>query len=252
MYFILLPWGLVRLKQLFHCRGLKLDIEIFVKQCATCQQAKHERTHAAGLLQPLPIPNGAWQDISMDLIQRHPKSEGSNSILVIVDRFTKYAHFIPLAHPFTVKQVVMVVLDVVVQFHGMHKSIVTDKDLIFTSSFWKELFRLNHTSLLTITAYHPQTDGQIEHVNQCLDMFLWCSMHDTPRKWKSWLPLAEFWYDTSYHSSLGCTPFKAMYGYDLTYHAAPMLSTTTDKLVQEVLIERQLQTELLKQHLHQS
>jgi hypothetical protein len=130
----------VRLKQLFHWKGLKVDVENFVWQCATCQQAKHQRIHPAGLLQPLPMPSGASQDISMDFIEGLPKSEGANSILVIVDKFTKYVHFVPLTHPFTAKQVAMVVLDMVVSLHGMPKSIVIDRDRIFTSSFWKELF----------------------------------------------------------------------------------------------------------------
>jgi hypothetical protein len=90
-----------------------VDAENFVRQCDTCQQAKHERTHPAGLLQPLPVPSGVWQDILMDFIEGLPKSDGANSILFIVDRFMKYAHFVPLTHPFTAKQVAMLVLDMV-------------------------------------------------------------------------------------------------------------------------------------------
>jgi hypothetical protein len=95
----------------------------------------------------------------MDFIEGLPKSEGGNCILVAVDKFSKYAHFIPMSHPFTAKQVAQVVLDVIVRLHGMPSSIVSDGDKIFTSSFWKELFRLNNTTLLTGTAYHPQIDG---------------------------------------------------------------------------------------------
>jgi hypothetical protein len=144
------------------------------------------------LLQSLHVPKGAWQDMSMDFMEGLAKYEGSNAILVVVDRFIKYAHFIPLTHPFQAKQVAMAVMDVVVTLHGMTRSNVTDRDMIFTSSFWRELFRLSHTSLLTSTTYHPQMDRQTERVNQCLEMFLKCNVHHTPRKWKSWLPLAEF------------------------------------------------------------
>jgi hypothetical protein len=90
-----------RIKKLFHWKGLKLDVEQFVKQCSICQQAKHSHNHPAGLLQPLPIPHGAWQEWTMDIIEGLPASDGYNSILVVVDRYTKYAHFIPLKHPFT-------------------------------------------------------------------------------------------------------------------------------------------------------
>jgi hypothetical protein len=110
-------------------------VKNFVKQCLVCQQAKHERTHPAGLLQPLPIPQGAWQDISMDFNEGLPKLEGYNYVLVVVDRFSKYAHFIPLSHPFTVRKVAKVILDFVVRLHGIHVSIVSDRDIIFTSHF---------------------------------------------------------------------------------------------------------------------
>lgn len=81
-----------RVKKLFHWKGLKMDVEDFVKQCTVCQQAKHSNTLPAGLLQPSPIPAGAWQNISMDFIEGLPKSEGYEVILVVVDRFTKFAH----------------------------------------------------------------------------------------------------------------------------------------------------------------
>jgi hypothetical protein len=107
------------------------------------------------LLQPLHIPDSACQDITMDFIEGLPKSEGFNCILVVVDRFSKYAHFIPLKHPFTAPQVAHVMLDVVVRLHGMPKSIVSDRDRISLNNFWKELFKLYNTTLLTRTTYHP-------------------------------------------------------------------------------------------------
>jgi hypothetical protein len=89
-----------RIKELFIWKGFKGDVENYVKQCSTCQHVKHDRTQTTGLLQPLHVPKGAWQDISTDFIEGLPKSEGFNTILVVVDRFLKYAHFIPLKHPF--------------------------------------------------------------------------------------------------------------------------------------------------------
>jgi hypothetical protein len=238
-----------RIKKLFQWKGLKVDVENFVKQCSVCQHAKHERTHPAGLLQPLPVPDGAWQDITMDFVEGLPKSEGYSCILVVVDRFLKYAHFIPMKHPFTTPQVAQVVLDVVVRLHGMPKSIISDRDKKNLSSFWRELFKIYNTTLMTSTAYHPQTDGQTERVNQCLEMFLRCCIHETLRKWKAWLPLAELWYNSSFHSSLSCTPFRALYGYDSPVAAAPMLCSSDNKSVQELITERQWFTGVIKQHL---
>jgi hypothetical protein len=146
----------------------------FVQQCKICHQAKHEHTHSAGLLQSLPIPQGAWQEITMDFIEGLPLSEGYNTILVVVDRYTKYAHFLPLKHPFTAQHVAKLVLQNVVKLHGCPKSIVTDRDMIFLSTFWKKLFLLMDTKLLKSSSYQPQTDGQSERVNQCLEMYLRC------------------------------------------------------------------------------
>jgi len=203
-----------RLKRHFAWKGMKNDVDNFIKQCNTCQQAKHSLQHPMGLLQPLPIPTGIWQDITMDFIEGLPKSEGYSVILVVVDRLTKYAHFIAIKHPYTAATIAKTFMENVVKLHGMPKSIVTDRDTIFVSQFWKEFFKAYKVNLKFSTAYHPQTDGQSERVNQCLEMYLRCAVHDSPQTWKSWLPLAELWYNTSLHSSLGCTPFKALYGHD--------------------------------------
>ena len=132
----------------------------------------------------------------------------------MVDRFTKYAQFIPIKHPYTANTIARAVFDNVVKLHGLPKTIVSDRDKIFTSTFWKELFRLMGTQLLFSSAYHPQTDGQTERVNQCLEMYLRCVVYEDPKQWKQLLSQVEFWYNTSFHSSLGCSRFHALYGYD--------------------------------------
>jgi len=228
---------------------MKQDVDSFVKQCVVCQQAKHTNTLPAGLLAPLPTPEGAWQQISMDFIKGLPLSHSFNVILVVVYRFIKYAHFVPLKHPFTAPQIAQVVFDNIVKLHSLPTSIVTDRDRIFVSAFWKELFKLYDINLQLSTAYHPQTDGQTECVNQCLEMYLRCDVYDSPKKWHSWLALAELWYNSSFHSSLQCSPFMALYEYEPRIGALPQVPDHTSTPVIELATERQLHLEALKVHL---
>nr|GEV05791.1 hypothetical protein [Tanacetum cinerariifolium] len=139
----------------FYWKGLRKQTKQYVKECLVCQKCKPDLAAYPGLLQPLPIPNTVWTSISMDFIEGLPKSHGCTVILVVVDRLTKYGHFIPLAHPFTAAQVSQVFLDQVCKLHGLPESIVSDRDKVFLSTFWKELFKLLHVKLLVSTSYHP-------------------------------------------------------------------------------------------------
>jgi hypothetical protein len=149
-----------RVKLAFAWKGLKQDVDNFVRQCRICQQAKHNQQYPAGLLQPLPVPRGPWQGISMDFIEGLPISDHCSVIVVVVDRLTKYAHFFPTKHPYTAQSIAQLFLDNVVKHHGMPQTVVTDRDPIFLSRFWKELFKLYEVKLSMSTAYHPQIDGQ--------------------------------------------------------------------------------------------
>lgn len=177
-----------------------------------CQQAKHKHVKSLGLLAPLPIPAAPWEDLTMDFIEGLPRSEGCDMIMVVLDRFTKFVHFVPLRHPFNATQVARAFWDSVVKLHGIPSSIVSDRDKIFTSHLWHELLAGAGTKLLYSTTYHPQMDGQSERVNQCMEMYLRYAVHDSLHKWRRWLPMAEFWYNSTFHASLQGTPFKALYG----------------------------------------
>lgn len=145
----------------------------------------------------------------MDFIDGLPLSSGKTVILVIVDRFSKAAHFVGLSHPYTASSVAQAFLDTFYKIHGFPRSIVSDRDAVFVSDFWRELFQLQGCSLNLSTAYHPQSDGQTEVVNRCLETHLCCMTRERPKLWSSWLPLAEFWYNTSYPSSAQTTSLRS-------------------------------------------
>ena len=121
--------------------------------------------------------------------------KGKSVILIVVDRFRKYCHFIPLAHPYSAETVVQAFIAEIVRLHGMPQSMVSDRDPVFTSTFWKELMRLMGTKLHMTTAFHPQSDGQIEAANRVIAMYLRCFTGDRPRDWLRWLPWVEFIYN---------------------------------------------------------
>jgi len=200
------------------------------------------------LLSPLLVPDSAWQVVSLDFIEGLPKSKTFNCILVVVDKFSKCAHFIALSHPFTAMQVALHYIDSVFKLHGLPQAIISDRDKIFTSSLWQTLFKLTGTELRMNSAYHPQTDGQIERVNQCLETYLRCFAHDCPTKWSQWLSLAKFWYNTSFHSSLNKTPFFVLYGQEQRQLGIDVENCEIDDLDQW-LKDRSLMQQLLQQHL---
>lgn len=149
----------------------------------------------------------------MDFIEGFPRAHKYNVIMVVIDRFTKFDHFLPLSQPYIAASMDKLFMDNIFKLHGLPKSIVTNRDPIFMSSFWITLFSLQGTKLNHSSAYHPQSEGQTKVLNKCLEGYLRCYAGLKPKKWVLWLALAEWWYDTSYHTSLKLTPFEALYGY---------------------------------------
>ena len=240
---------LYRVRANFYWKYMREDIKKLIRECEVCQKNKVEQLQPAGLLQPLPIPTQIWDDISMDFIDGLPASQGKSTILVVVDRLSKYSHFIPISHPYTAVSIAQIFFEHIFKLHGMPKSIVCDRDVTFTSSFWKELFRLNGTSFNFSSSYHPQTDGQSEVVNKTLEMYLRCFSSSNPKQWVKWLPWAEFCYNTSWHSAIKRTPFEVVYGRDPPSLLTYVTGTAKVAAVEEELVRRDQVLTELKEHI---
>jgi hypothetical protein len=238
-----------KIRALFSWPNMKHDITQFSSKYEVCAKAKSEHNRLPGLLQPLPIPEQSWHTVSLDFIEGLPKSKTFDTILVVIDKFSKYAHFIPLSHPYTTLTVAQVYLNNIYKLHGLPQIIVSDRDRVFTSAVWQELFRLTHTTLNTSSSYHPQTGGQTERLNQCLETYLRCMIHDCPTKWFQWLPLAEYWYNTTYHSAHGTTPFEVLYGNKPRHFGITTTDTCSVPDLQQWLQDRSAMTQLIQQHL---
>lgn len=228
-----------RLESSFFWSGLWQDTKRFVKECKICQQTKSTTRRPAGLLQPLPIPTGIWEDLSMDFITHLPSSHGFTVILVIMDRYSKGVHLGALPTGFSAFKVASLFLELVCKHHGFPRSIVSDRDPVFLSSFWKELFRLSGTRLRMSTAYHPQTDGQTEVMNRVLEQYLRSFVHSQQTSWYRYLALAEWSYNTSLHSSSGLTPFEVIYGKPPPAIPHYIPGMTTNEAVESLVQTRQ-------------
>ncbi|GKA36651.1 putative reverse transcriptase domain-containing protein [Tanacetum coccineum] len=175
------------LKQLYWWPNMKANIATYVSKCLTCSKVKAEHQKPSGLLVQPEIPEWKWEKITMDFVTKLPKTtNGYDTIWVIVDRLTKSAHFLPMRE--------------------------TDPMEKFTSLFWKALNKALGTRLDMSTAYHPETDGQSERTIQTLEDMLRACVLDFGKNWDRHLPLVEFSYNNSYHTSIKAAPFEALYG----------------------------------------
>jgi hypothetical protein len=201
------------LRKNFWWTRMKREIAKYVSECDTCQRIKADHLRLAGNLQPLSIPEWKWENICMDFIVGLPRTSlGYNSIWVIVDRLTKSANIIPVAMTYRVGQYAELYISHIVRYHGIPKTIISDRGSIFVAHFWVQLHECLGTHLIRRFAYHPQTDGQMERVNQIIENMLHaCVLTDSP-KWDKHLPLAEFSYNNSYQESIKMSPFEALYG----------------------------------------
>lgn len=188
-------------------------VKDYVSSCDPCNRSKPRRGKPFGELVPIPIPSQPWKSISMDFITDLPRSQGYDSILVVVDRFTKMAHFIPCKKSITAVETAKLVLSNIVRLHGVPDEIISDRGPQFASKFWKELLTSLGVRVKLSSAFHPETDGQSERVNQILEQYLRCSVNYLQDNWVDLAPLAEFAYNNSVHRSTGMSPFFLNYGH---------------------------------------
>eukprot|EP00253_Pinus_taeda_P014522 PITA_14522 len=201
------------LRKEYYWPKMKKEVTEYLARCLECQQIKVEHLHPAGLLQPLPIPEWKWETISMDFITGFPRTKKNNdSIMVVVDKLTKATHFIPVQSTYKVVQIAHIFMQNVFKLHGLPKVIIYDRDVKFTSTFWRTLFAELGTQLNFSTAYHPQTDGQTEHLNQVVEDMLRACVMMKPTQWEEYLHLVEFAYNNGYHTSTQVSPFEVLYG----------------------------------------
>ena len=202
-----------RVEQTFTWPGMTADIREYVRTCDSCQRSKPVVGKTRGLIRPLPVPADRWDEVSLDFVTGLPRTpSGHDAVLVVVDRFTKWAYFIPTQTTVDAKGTAVLFHDVVFSRHGMPKRLISDRDPRFTGHFWRAFFEVMGTTLAMSTAYHPQTDGQTERVNRVMEEALRSFVGANQLDWDRCLPSLQFAYNTSVHSSTGQTPFYLNYG----------------------------------------
>jgi hypothetical protein len=187
-------------------------IGIYVRHCDLCNRTKVQRRKPQGELHPMKTPNGRWENVSVDFITELPPAHGYDAIMNVVDFATKRGHFTPTHTTCSAEGAAWIYVREVWKHHGLPHTVVSDRGPQFVADFTRELYRLLRIELAPSTAYHPQTDGQTERVNQELEQFLRLFVNERQDDWDELLPLGEFSYNNHVHSSTQQTPFMADVG----------------------------------------
>lgn len=206
----------------YHWPGVSKFVNSYVRSCDICQRVKPPRHAPHGELSSLPIPSKAWSGISLDFVTDLPPSgpEQFDSICVVIDRLTKMAHYIACHKTNNAAWLAKAFLKDIVRLHGLPDSIVSDRGTTFTSRFWSTICHQLRITRKLSTAFHAQTDGQTERMNQTMEQYLRAYVNYQQDDWTDWLPLAEFAYNNSRQSSTEQSPFFLNYGFHPRFNAS--------------------------------
>ena len=203
-----------KLSAKFYWKRMKADLVKFVQTCDVCQKIKASNFNKYGYLIPNPIPSRPYQSVSMDFIVNLPWSEGYNAIHVTVDRLTKHGTFTPTTTGLDAEGFGALFVKKVICCFGLPESIICDRDPRWTSDFWKGVAKFLRTKMSLLSSHHPQHDGQTEIVNRFLEVMLRAFVSSNKESWALWLPLLEWAYNASVHSSTGATPNFLMFRFE--------------------------------------
>ncbi|QRW25691.1 Retrotransposable element Tf2 protein [Rhizoctonia solani] len=226
-------WTLELVLRNYYWPGIRADTYWHVDSCKICQQIRKPK-YASIPPQPLELPSRPWQHVSYDMIVDLPKDRNNDSILVIVDSFTKYRIFVKCSKKLKAPKLAELFLEHMWKRHGMPEKTISNRGRVFNNKFLRALYKRLGIDPHFSLAYHPQSNGQTEQVNPSIEHFLRAYSGVNQRDWTKWLPMAEFAYNNAVHSSTGKTPFRALYGWEptLTPSNIPMDVPKANKLAQ--------------------
>ena len=191
------------------------DVGRYVEGCDGCQRMKNRTEEPAGKLKLSKVPEKLWTHLTVDFITKLPVVAGKDAILVVCDRLSKMAHFVTMTEAMSAESLARLFWDNVWKLHGLPESVVSDRGPQFAAELTKELNRMLGIETRLSTVFHPQTDRQMEWMNQELEQYLRFFVDHRQKDWPEWLVLAEFAVNNKVHTATKISPFMANYGREL-------------------------------------
>ena len=223
-------------RRFFYWSHMTQEVRQFVLDCPVCQVEKGSHLKPAGKLMPLAIPQRKWDHVALDFVVGMPVQGDYDAICTVVDKATKMCHFIPCSEQISAKQVAKLYWQFVGRLHGIPSVLISDRDVRFTSKFWKELWRLLGTNLRMGSGFHPESSGQVEIFNQLLEQTLRCTIHQLgeTRNWVEVLPTIEFAVNNTPNRTTGYSAFYLNYGYH-PLHPLQLVHSPEDTQIEAVV-----------------